>query len=94
MGLQVKKQEIQKIFSKLEIITTQNNHHVRGFITINNKKVIPIYYSHGKGDLPGRVPDKFRKSLRLEVDEFRLLVQCPLKKEEYYEILKKRLAIS
>ena len=91
MGLQLKKKEIQRVFKKLEIETVSNKHHVRGFIELDGKKVIPIYYSHGRGEIPGRIPEKIRNSLCLEDDEFRLLVKCPLKKEEYFAILRNRL---
>ena len=91
MGFQLKKKEMERVFQKLEIHVTENNHHVRGFICLDGKKVIPVYYSHGRGEIPGRIPEKIRKLFRLEPDEFRLLINCPMSKEEYYSILKNRI---
>lgn len=91
MGLQLKKKEMERVFKKLDIDVVDNNHHVRGFISINGKKVIPVYFSHGRGEIPGNIPEKIRKLFRLEKDEFRLLIKCPMSKETYLSLLKNRI---
>lgn len=91
MGLQVKKKDVERVFKKLDVEIKNNNHHVRGFIKINGERVIPVHYSHGRGDLPGKIPERLRKSFKLEKDEFLLLMQCTMTKSEYHSILKKRL---
>jgi len=91
MGLQLKKQEAEKIFKKLGVNEKTDSHHVRGFICVNGIKVLPVFYSHGNGDMPGKIPEKFRKSLLLNHDEFMRLKECPMRKEEYYSLLEKRI---
>lgn len=93
MGLQLKKKEAERIFKKLGIKKKNSSHHVRGFVELNGKKVIPLFYSHGNGDMPGNIPNKFRKSLRLNTEEFLLLKNCPMSKDEYLEILKNRIVL-
>ena len=91
MGLQLKKQEAERIFTKLSIKEKKDSHHVRGFICINGIKVLPIFYSHGHGEMPGKIPEKFRKSLMLNHEEFIRLKECPMSKEEYYKLLEFRI---
>jgi len=91
--MQLKKQEAERIFTKLGIEFKKDGHHVRGFICINGKKVIPVYFSHGHGDMPGRIPEKFRKSFMLDSEEFIRLRDCPMSKEEYYSLLAKRVIL-
>ena len=85
--MQVTKREAAKVFKKLDIDVTQNNHHVRGWLKIEGKKISPVHYSHGNGPMPGKIGDKFRKSFYLTPPEFSDLINCPLSKEEFYELL-------
>lgn len=89
--MQIKKKEAEKIFNKLDIQRKSSNHHVSGWVIINRKKTLPVHYSNGRGDMPGKVGDRFRKSFKLNVREFCELKDCLMSKEKYLSIILKRL---
>jgi hypothetical protein len=87
--MQLSKREAKKIIDKLQI-DHRNKTHNYGFLKYNNKKILPVYFSHGKGDMPGNVPDKFRQSLKINRSDFEDLKNCPLSRADYIEILKSK----
>lgn len=89
--IQVNKKDAKKVFEKLNVQEKSSKHHVSGFIVVDGVKMLPIHYSHGRGDMPGAIGKKFVKSLLLEDDEFKELVKCTLSKEKYFEILMSRI---
>jgi hypothetical protein len=89
--MQVKKKEAEKIFAKLDIKKKSSNHHVSGWVIIDGKKTLPVHYSNGKGDMPGKVGDRFRKSFKLNVNEFCELRDCSMTREEYFSLVLKKL---
>lgn len=89
--MQIKKKEAERIFAKLDIQPKSSNHHVSGWVVIDGKKTLPVHYSNGNGDMPGKVGDKFRKSFLLDLDEFRELKDCSMSKAQYLSLLSKRI---
>lgn len=89
MGLQVKKRHAEIIFKKLVIETVNCQHHQRGFVSIDGKKIFPVHYSNGRGDMPGNIGKRFQKSLRINEKQFCDLRDCNLSAKDYYEIIKK-----
>ncbi len=87
--MQIKKAEIRKIFSKLKLDVRSTKHRY-GWFTIEGKKILRVHFSHGKGDIPGRVTDKIRSQLKLSQNDFKSLINCPLSSDDYVEILKKK----
>ena len=87
--MQIKKAEIRKIFSKLKLDVRSTKHRY-GWFTIEGKKILRVHFSHGKGDIPGRVTDKIRSQLKLSQNDFKSLINCPLSFDDYVEILKKK----
>ncbi len=85
--MQIKKRELEKIFSKLELRVRSTGHRY-GWFVFEDKKILRIYFSHGKGDVPGRVADKIRSQLKLSQNDFRRLIDCPLSLDGYVAILK------
>ncbi len=79
-----------RILRKLTVDYVECKHHVRGFVSLNGKRLFPIHYSFGSRALPGNIPHKFRQSLHLNMAEFALLRQCTMTKEEYFDILKEK----
>ena len=73
---------------KLQVEFVSCKHHVRGFVTVDGKKLFPVHCSFGSKDLPGNVPHLFRKSLKLDVQEFGTLRGCTIDRQKYLEILK------
>lgn len=89
--MQVKKREAERIFHKLEIVKKESKHHISGWIVIDGARVLPVHYSFGNGDMPGFVGKKFMKSFLLKDDEFSRLKGCTMSKDEYFQVLLKRL---
>lgn len=88
--MQVSAGELQRIFRKLEIEPKESPHHVAGWLVVDGKRVLPLHYSHGRKDMPGNVPHRFRKSLHLDVDEFLVFKRCKMGRDEYLEVLRAR----
>ncbi|MCP5047131.1 MAG: hypothetical protein GY940_08155 [bacterium] len=57
---------------------------------MDGKKILRVHYSFGKGNIPGRVSDKIRSQLKLDQDNFKNLIDCPLSKEDYLEIIREK----
>jgi hypothetical protein len=91
--MQLKKTELTRIFNKLNLEVRSTTHHY-GWFTYQGKKILRVHYSHGKGDIPGKVSDKIRSQLKLSQDDLRELINCPLSVADYIEILKRKGLIS
>jgi hypothetical protein len=91
--MQLKKTELTRIFNKLNLEVRSTTHHY-GWFTYQGKKILRVHYSHGKGDIPGKVSDKIRNQLKLSQDDLRELINCPLSVADYIEILKRKGLIS
>ncbi|MEI6126020.1 MAG: hypothetical protein WCQ99_05640 [Pseudomonadota bacterium] len=89
----MKKKEIEKIFNKLslQILSTGHNY---GWLIVESKKILRVHYSHGKGDIPGKITEKIRGQLKLSRGDFKDLVECPLTYEVYIDILKNKGVIN
>ena len=89
--MQLKKKEAERIFLKLNVKPRKSKHHVSGWLMFNEKKILPVHYSNGKGDMPGRVGDRFRQSLKLTIDEFQKLKSCSMSCEEFFSLFMTRV---
>ena len=87
--MRIKKAELEKIFKKLKL-NVRSTKHRYGWFTFEGKKILRVHFSHGKGDVPGKVSDKIRSQLRLSQNDFRDLINCPLSLHDYTAILKKK----
>ncbi len=87
--MQLKKIEAQAIINKLKIEHRHKKHNY-GLLRYKGKPILSVYFSHGRGDMPGKVPDKFRQSLKINENDFKNLKNCPLSREDYIEILKEK----
>jgi hypothetical protein len=85
--MQLKKREAEKAFAKLRM-HVKFTHHKMGTFLYEDKPILRTRVSFGKGDVPGNVVDKLRGQLKLNEQQFRELVRCPIGYEEYVEILK------
>jgi hypothetical protein len=88
--MQLSTREAEKIFNKLEVESVKSRHHVRGFVTFNGVRILPVHYSNGHKDMPGQVPKRFAKSLKLSLDEFAELKRCSMSRDEYVRILQRK----
>lgn len=85
----MKKVDIERIFNKLSLQVRSTGHNY-GWLTVKNKKILRVHYSHGKGDLPDKIMHKIRGQLKLSEKDFKDLVTCPLTYDEYLDILKRK----
>ena len=81
--------DIERIFHKLALEVRSTGHNY-GWLTVNNKKILRVHYSHGKGDLPDKIVHKIRGRLKLSENDFKDLIACPLSYEGYLDILKRK----
>lgn len=88
MGTSLTTVEAARIFGKLKLVEKRKGYHVRGFLYVNGKLIAVAQYSHGKKELPGRVPIRFRESLYLTEAEFLPMKRCTTKLPEYLQMLK------
>ena len=79
--------DIERVFHKLALEVRSTGHNY-GWLTVNDKKILRVHYSHGKGDLPDKIMHKIRGQLKLSEKDFRDLIACPLTYEGHLEILK------
>lgn len=86
--MQLSTKEAVKLMRKLELELVECKHHLRGFVKIDGKRLFCVHCSFGCKDLPGTVPHRFRKSLRLSTDEFEVLRSCTMGPAQYVELLK------
>lgn len=85
--MQITTADSWRVLRKLNFELSDCKHHVRGFFTVDGKKVFPVHFSFGNKDLPGNVPQKFRKSLHLSESELRELIACHIDRKRYEELL-------
>jgi hypothetical protein len=90
--MQIKKSALTKIFEKLKLEVRSTTHRY-GWLTYQGKKILRVHYSHGRGDIPGKVSDKIRSQLKLSQIDFKDIIDCPLSLEDYIEILKRKEVI-
>ncbi|MCI2424433.1 hypothetical protein LM599_00100 [Candidatus Acetothermia bacterium] len=85
----MKKNEIEKIFKKLDLKVRSTGHNY-GWLIVSGKKILRVHYSHGKGDIPEKVVNKIRGQLKLPKKDFKELADCPLTYKDYINVLKQK----
>ncbi len=86
----LRKRDLERIFRKLCIEERKSKHHIRGYLIYEGKKILSLHYSFGRGDMPGRISEKFRKSLNASAEELEGLVECSIDGDQYIELLRKK----
>jgi hypothetical protein len=84
--MQLSTREAERVFRKLRVEAVESSHHVRGFVTYNGVRLLPVQYSNGRKDMPGHVPKRFAKSLNLSLSEFAELKRCTMSRDAYFDI--------
>ena len=85
----MKTYEIEKIFKKLDL-EVRSTTHKYGWLVVNNRKILRVHYSHGRGDIPEKIANKIRGQLKLSQKDLRDLIDCPLTYGDYINILKRK----
>jgi hypothetical protein len=83
--------EAERIFVKLQISPEHSSDFVSGFVWIDGTPVLPVHYSNGNFHMTERVAFRFRRALRLSIDEFPALRDCHLSRDAYCELIRSRL---
>lgn len=69
----------------------ETKHHDKYVYYVEGKKApVYTYLSRGVNEIPFKLLKEMAKQLGLDYDEFIDLIECPLKEEEYVEILKSK----
>jgi len=69
----MKKADAEKLFLKLGL-AARSTSHCYGWLVVNDRKILRVHYSHGKGDIPERVVQKIRGQLKLTSQNFNALM--------------------
>ena len=85
--MQLKVNEVKGVYRKLGMEEREGDHK-RAYLYFKGKLILSTKLSHGSGD--AKAPDKIRGDFKLNETDFRRLVECPLTKEEYINILKRK----
>jgi hypothetical protein len=88
--MQLTAREAKNIMLKMEVELVQCKHHIRGFFCVNGRRLFPVHCSFGSDALPGNVPNLFRKSIHLSLEEFALFKDCKMSLGEYKDLLAKK----
>jgi hypothetical protein len=84
------KRDAERVFNKLELQQRRNTKHVYGWLIVDGRRVLPLHYSHGRGDMPGHIPDRFRGAMHLTKMEFAEMVGCTMTRDKYVALLRER----
>jgi len=85
----MKKKDIKKIFSKLNL-KVRSTGHKHGWLIVNEAKILRVHYSHGRGEIHRNVIHRIRGQLKLSQKDFQALITCPLIYDAYLKILKRK----
>ena len=91
--MNIKLREAEQVLNKLRFQPLGQKHHdIMGFF-YDNKLLFKTRFSRGKGDMPGKVADKFRTQLKLNEEQLRDAIQCPFRYEDYIKVLTEKRII-
>jgi hypothetical protein len=86
----IKPREMDLIFKKLTIKRLECDHHVRGYLEVDGKRILAIHYSFGRKDIYGRVLRNIMRDLHASETIFFGLVDCHVDREEYLSLLRSK----
>ena len=90
--MSLRERDIDRAWAKLgmEISDTKDRHalfRVKGKIIIRTKR------SFGAGKLDGNIPHFIRQQMKLNDQQFQDLIDCPLDREQYIQVLRDKQLI-
>lgn len=84
--------DIDAAWDKLKMqITSTGDRHAKFYY--GGKLVLTTKRSFGKGPIEGPIQHLLRQQLKLNEDQFKALIECPIGLPEYIEILKEKRLI-
>ena len=81
--------DVDAAWRKLHMVIGNTNDRIARFY-YSGKLILTTKRSFGKGTIEGPVRHLIRQQLRLNEDDFRALITCPLTRQDYIEILRKK----
>jgi len=81
--------EILRLFQKLEMEVREGRDTIASLF-VEGRLIIRTRVPHKRGDLKGTLPHFIRQQMKLNEEEFRLLRQCKLFREDYVDILRRK----
>ncbi len=85
--MNIKLREAERVLGKLGFVPAGKKHHIIWQYYHNGKYVLKTRHSKGRGEMPGKVADKFRTQLKLNEKQMRDAIRCPFEQEDYIEVL-------
>ena len=81
--------EVDRAWKKLGMeIKNTNDRHARFYF--EGRLVITTKRSFGSGELGGNIPHLIRQQMKLSASEFKDLIACPIGRNEYIDILRRK----
>jgi hypothetical protein len=81
------------VFRKLGIKKFECDHHVRGFLEVDGRKILAVHYSFGRKDIYGRVLRNIMRDLHASDEIFFGLIDCDVDRDSYIKMLRAKRAI-
>jgi hypothetical protein len=82
-----KTDQMERVFTKLQIQEKSSNHHRSGFIVDESGRKLfpPIFFSKGNKDMGPNICRKLRNALFLDATSFDTLMRCHMSRAEYLQ---------
>ena len=73
-------------------IAFKGSHELNGWFVLDDKKVARITVPHGRKFVPPKTYKSMATQLKLSIDEFDDLLECPLDRQKYESIIKAQIS--
>ena len=81
--------DIDHAWDKLKMVT-KNSGDRHALFYFDDRLILRTKRSMGTGKLGGNIPHLIRQQMKLNEKQFAELIACPLKRDDYIEILKEK----
>jgi hypothetical protein len=83
--------DVKAICEKKLNIEFRSGKEYNGWFILDNKKIARITVAKGRKPIPRKTYKSMAQQLKLLVNQFDDLLECPINKEKYVEILRSKL---
>lgn len=87
--MSIKIRDVRRAFTKLDM-KIREGADTLAFFEYGGEDVLFTKVPHGSGDLKGKLPHYVRQQLKLNESDFKALLDCPIDRDKYIEILKQK----
>jgi hypothetical protein len=82
--------QLDAAWEKLGFVILRKRADVKADLYVGERFVLRTFRSHGRGKLDGNIPYEIRKQMKLNEAEFKAAIDCPLNREGYLAILRRK----